>query len=215
MFPAACAFCLIRTLRRTPVPEMRRTDVDSDNLNNSARSLEDAFFAKENSRLLKEMRERARTQERRAAMREVVRVDDEALIDHLIALGLEPETVLALQLVPLAAIAWADGQMEPRERDAVLKAAAAQGVAPDSIAGRMLDKWLATAARCRTRGRVEASHAGALAALSPKERDDIRASALDRARSVAEAAGGFLGLTSKISVHEQAVVDELSKTLAD
>ena len=43
-------------------------------------------------------------------MREVVRVNDDALIDNLIALGLEPGTVLALQLVPLAAVAWADGQ---------------------------------------------------------------------------------------------------------
>ena len=194
---------------------MRRTDVDSDNLVHSARSLENAFFDKENTRLLKEMRERARTEERRAAMREVVRVDDEALIDHLIALGLEPQTVLALQLVPLAAIAWADGEMEPREREAVLKAAAAQGVAPDSIAGEMLDKWLAKRPGAEL---VDAwkRHMRALwPLLSPKERADIRASALDRARSVAEAAGGFLGLTSKISAQEQAVVDELSKTLAD
>ena len=189
--------------------------VESDNLNNSARLLADAFFAKEDARLLQQMRERARTQERRAAMREVVRVDDEALIDHLIALGLEPETVLALQLVPLAAVAWADGQMEPRERDAVLKAAAAHGVAPGSVAGQMLDKWLAHQPGAEL---VDAwkRHMRALwPLLSPKERDEIRVSALDRARSVAEAAGGFLGLTSRISPEEKAVVDELSKTLAD
>ena len=194
---------------------MRRTDVESDNLNNSARLLADAFFAKEDARLLQQMRERARTQERRAAMREVVRVDDDALIDHLIALGLEPETVLALQLVPLAAVAWADGQIEPRERDAVLKAAAAQGVAPGSVAGQMLDRWLAHRPGAEL---VEAwkRHMRALwPLLSPKERDEIRASALERARSVAEAAGGFLGLTSRISAQEKAVVDELSKTLAD
>ena len=70
--------------------------MDSDNLVHSARSLESAFFAKEDARLLQQMRERAQTLERRAAMREVVRVNDEGLIDHLIALGLEPETVLAL-----------------------------------------------------------------------------------------------------------------------
>jgi hypothetical protein len=116
--------------------------VEPDKLNSAARALEDAFFAKENARLLQQLRERARQQERRAAMREVVRVDDEALIDHLIVLGLEPETVLALQLVPLAAIAWADGRIEPRERAAVLKAAAAKGVTPDSVAGQMLDSWL-------------------------------------------------------------------------
>jgi hypothetical protein len=51
--------------------------------------------------------------------------------------------------------------------------------------------------------------------LSPKERDEIRGSALERARSVAESAGGFLGLTSKISAQEKAVLDELAKVLAD
>jgi hypothetical protein len=51
--------------------------------------------------------------------------------------------------------------------------------------------------------------------LSPKERDEIRASAIERARSVAEAAGGFLGLTSKISPKEKAVLDELARILAD
>lgn len=116
--------------------------MERDDFNSAAKTLEDAFFAKENARLLQQMRDRAKQQERRAAMREVVRVDDDGLIDHLIELGLEPQTVLALQLVPLAAIAWADGQIEPRERDAVLKAAAAQGVPPDSVAARMLDSWL-------------------------------------------------------------------------
>jgi tellurite resistance protein len=189
--------------------------LERDNLNNAARTLEDAFFAKENARLLQKLRDRAREQERRAAMREVVRVDDDALIDHLIALGLEPETVLALQLVPLAAVAWADGQIEPRERDAVLKAAAAQGLAPDSVAGQMLARWLAQRPGAEL---VEAwkRHVRALwPSLSPKERDEIRASAIERARSVAEAAGGFLGLTSKISPGEKAVLDELAKTLAD
>jgi tellurite resistance protein len=120
-----------------------------------------------------------------------------------------------LQLVPLAAVAWADGQIEPRERDAVLKAAAAQGVTPDSVAGQMLNSWLVQQPSAEL---VNAwtSHMRALwPLLSPKERADIRASALERARSVAEAAGGFLGLTSRISPQEKAVLDGLAQTLAD
>jgi hypothetical protein len=51
--------------------------------------------------------------------------------------------------------------------------------------------------------------------LSSNERDEIRASALERARSVAEATGGFLGLTSRISPQEKAVLDDLAASLAD
>ena len=184
-------------------------------LTSAAQTLEDAFFTRESARLLQQMRDRARQQERRQAMREVVRVDDDALIDHLIELGLEPGTVLALQLVPLAAIAWADGEIEPRERDAVLKAAAAQGVNPDSVAGQVLANWLVQKPGAEL---VDAwkRHMRALwPKLSAKERDDIRKSALDRARRVAEAAGGFLGLTSKVSPQEKAVLDELSQVLED
>jgi hypothetical protein len=48
---------------------------DTLNLNDAGKALEDAFFAKENARLLQQLRDRATQQERRAAMREVVRVD--------------------------------------------------------------------------------------------------------------------------------------------
>jgi tellurite resistance protein len=189
--------------------------VERDDFNSAARTLEDAFFAKENARLLQQMRDRAQQQERRAAMREVVRVDDDAVIDHLIELGLEPQTVLALQLVPLAAIAWADGKIEPRERDAVLKASAAQGISADSVAGQMLDRWLAQRPGPELVDAWKRQMRALWPSLSQKERDEIRASAIDRARSVAEAAGGFLGLTSKISPEERAVLDDLAQALKD
>ena len=148
-------------------------------------------------------------------MREVVRVNDDGLIDHLIELGLEPQTVLALQLVPLAAVAWADGQIEPREREAVMKAAASHGVAPESVAGQMLDSWLTHRPGAELVDAWKRQMRALWPSLSPKERDEIRASALERARSVAEAAGGFLGLTSRVSAQEKIVLDELAQALAD
>jgi hypothetical protein len=189
--------------------------VERNTLNDAGKGLEDAFFAKENARLLQQMRDKAKQQERRAAMREVVRVNDDALIDNLIALGLEPGTVLALQLVPLAAVAWADGQIEPRERDAVLKAAAAQGIATDSVAGQLLNNWLVQQPGAELVDAWKRQMRALLPLLSPNEREQIRASALERARSVADAAGGFLGLTSRISAQEKAVLDSLAETLAD
>ena len=189
--------------------------MERNTLNDAGKGLEDAFFAKENARLLQQMRDNAKQQERRAAMREVVRVNDDALIDNLIALGLEPGTVLALQLVPLAAVAWADGQIEPRERDAVLKAAAAQGIATDSVAGQLLNNWLVQQPGAELVDAWKRQMRALLPLLSPNEREQIRASALERARSVADAAGGFLGLTSRISAQEKAVLDSLAETLAD
>jgi hypothetical protein len=76
-----------------------------------ARTLEDAFFTKENARLLEQLKGK----QKREALREMVKVEDETFLDRLIELGIGPETVLALTLVPLIAVAWADGTLDGRE----------------------------------------------------------------------------------------------------
>ena len=106
--------------------------MDPERMSTSARALEDAFFAKENARLLAELRAEARKTERRQAMRDVISIKDEALVEHLLELGLGSETVLAVTLVPLAVVAWADGSIQPQEREAILKAASDKGIQPAS-----------------------------------------------------------------------------------
>jgi hypothetical protein len=183
-------------------------------LNSAAKALEDAFFAKENARLLEQLRARQKEAERRKALRDVVQIDDEALVDHLLQLGLGPETVLAVALVPLAMVAWADGAIQPKERQAILDAAAEKGIAPGSLARQLLESWLD---RKPSPELVEAWMRYTQTIwpkLTPQEREEVRQVGLGRARGVAEAAGGFLGLTSKISAAEQAVLDELGAVLA-
>jgi hypothetical protein len=50
--------------------------------------------------------------------------------------------------------------------------------------------------------------------LTAKEREEVRQMGLARARAVAEAAGGFLGLGSKISAQERTVLAEMEQLLA-
>ena len=75
-----------------------------------ARALEEAFYTKENARLLEQLREK----KQRTALREVVQIEDDAFLDRLIELGINSEAVLALKLVPLLAVAWADGILDNR-----------------------------------------------------------------------------------------------------
>jgi hypothetical protein len=51
--------------------------------------------------------------------------------------------------------------------------------------------------------------------LSPPEREQLRTGVLRLAEDVAKAAGGFLGLGSKISKQEQAVLDEISQAFEE
>ena len=55
-------------------------------------------------------------------------------------------------------------------------------------------------------------YVGALAeSLDRAALDALKNDVMGRARGVAEAAGGFLGLGNKVSSEEQAVLDELAK----
>ena len=185
-----------------------------EDLSSAARSLENAFFAKENARLLEQLRAKAEHQERRQALRDVVSVDDEGMVDHLLELGIGPETVLAVSLVPLAMVAWADGAIQPKERAAILQAAAQKKIAPGTVAHQMLETWLNTQPDTKLIDAWKRLTTTIWPSLSAHEREEIRAIGLERARHVAEAAGGFLGLTSPISTRERAVLDELAAVLA-
>ena len=174
-----------------------------------ARSLEDAFFTKENARLLEELR----AKRKRDTLREVVQVEDEAFIERLMELGINAETVLALTLVPLTTVAWADGKLDDSERDAITKAAEEKGISPGTAGHQLLETWLSRRPDQELFESWKRYVGGIWETFTDEERDQMRKRTLDWALAVAEAAGGFLGLTSKVSASERAVLKELEKVL--
>jgi len=98
-----------------------------DDLREDSGRLEAAFFVGENATLLQQLRLRTDEERLREELREVVKVKHERFLDRLVALGVRPETALALTLIPLLFVAWADGQLDERERKALLDAAQQRG----------------------------------------------------------------------------------------
>ncbi len=174
----------------------------SDFLNNRGKSLEDAFFRKQDAKLLGKKKHQI-------AMREISGLDNDKVLDHLIELGVTPETLEAIALVPLVHVAWADGNMNEHERDAILKATDAKGIERDSESFETLRGWLDQKPNAKLfttwveyiralHDVVEADHLAELAT-------SITAFAED----VAKAAGGFLGLRS-ISKEEESALAEIT-----
>jgi hypothetical protein len=181
--------------------------------NEQAKELEETFFAKENERLLRELRAKAKLDEKRKALRAVLKTKDPAIVDRLIELGVGPESVMAIELVPLAAVAWADGRLEDKERKAILKAASERGVEPGSANYTMLEAWLKDAPGERLIDAWKKYTRGIWEELTEHERAAVRESIIGKAREIAEAAGGFLGLQS-ISADEKAVLKELEEVMS-
>jgi hypothetical protein len=182
-------------------------------LKKQAKDLEETFFAKENERLLRELREKAKVDEKRKALSAVVKAKDPVIIDHLLELGVGPESILAMGVIPLAAVSWADGRLEDKERKAILKAASERGVEPGSANYTMLEVWLKKKPNQQLMEAWKKYARGVWEQLTEPERVLMRESIVGRARKIAEAAGGFLGVQA-ISPQEKALLEELERVLS-
>ena len=183
-------------------------------LSDRKKALEDSFFAKQNAKLLSDLREKREQQAAKEGLAEMSGIDNDALLEKLVSLDITPDTWAALALVPLVEVAWADGKMDEKERRAVLTAAEASGVPPGSPSAKLLESWLTQ----RPDGRLLESWGAYIieicATLGPTEREHLSKEIVGRARSVAEATGGLLGLGNRVGPEEKIILSELEKAFA-
>lgn len=184
--------------------------MEAEFLGKRRRSLEEDFFRRQDAALLERSRSAQQRASARATLASASRITDPALLDDLVDMGITPETLIALSLVPLIEVAWADDKLEPAEKDAILKAAQQAGLAEDSPGLQLLKNCLAARPSANLKRLWTQYIQSVCASLSATERDSLRAELLERATQVAEAAGSFLGLGSKVSAQEQALLSELS-----
>lgn len=182
-------------------------------LDDRRKALEDAFFQKENEAALKKIREHREELAARGELCAATGVSDESLLDSLLAQGVKAESIAALMLVPVVAVAWADGKIDAGERRAIMEGAASNGIEPGQPAHEMLEGWLEVRPAERL---FEAwgDYAAALCSeLSEDDRIAFAEEVLARADKVARAAGGILGIGS-VSDEERVVMARLRAMLA-
>lgn len=178
----------------------------SEFLKDRRRALEEEFFARYNRKLIDELRQK----QKREALSSVSGINDQAVLDRILALDIDHETFAALTLIPLVEVAWADGKMDAKERTATLRAAGEVGIDTDSPAYALLDSLLESRPSLELMRTWKAYVHELCSDMPPNERDELKENVLGRARAVAEAAGGFLG-SSKIADAERAILEELEE----
>ncbi len=188
--------------------------MSKDFLRDRERALEEAFFAQQDQALLRRLREADATKSKKQALSAASGITDDAVLEKLVALGVEGATVAALSLVPLVLVAWADGQVDVRERDAVLSAAAEVGVEERGAGRQLLDRWLAT----RPPPELIVAWTDYIRAISPRLNDaakkQLKSDLLGRAHKVAGVAGGLLGVGSRTSAVEKEILARLEKAFS-
>ena len=183
-------------------------------LGDRRKALEDVFFAKQNAQLRQQLQEAEKARVQKQTLRAVSGITNDTVLERLITLGITGETVAALALIPLVEVAWADGTMEARERQAILSGAQRAGLSPGTASYQLLESWLGTRPDT-TLLDVWKDYVGALTAtLDAEATQALKQELLGRAHTVAEAAGGFLGLGEKISPAERRMLSELEQAFS-
>jgi len=187
----------------------------TDSFEQRRQGLEDEFFADRERELVEKLRKTLTVEQRREELRTISGIADEKVIDTLMEMHLNGDTFAAFGLFPLVEVAWADGKVDDREREAFLTAAAEQGITPGSPGHDALRIFIEEAPREDARKAWLAWAEAVSAKLAPAERREVREGLVKRARTIAEASGSILGFTNPVSANEERVIARIEKAFAD
>jgi hypothetical protein len=177
-------------------------------LGDKVRTLEDEFFRKEDQRLNARLRELQDKVSSREALGKASGIKNEAILDKLLQLGIRAEGVAALALVPLVEVAWADGSIDERERREILGRAEKSGIALGSTDHALLQSWLERRPEPKLLSAWTHMVEGLCEHMTPEQVRALRAELIERARAIASASGGLLGV-GKVSAAEADMIHQL------
>lgn len=175
---------------------------------------EEYFYAREQD-LLAKLRKKAESEAQRQGLGEATGIGNEEILEILREMGFDRETVVLLFLIPLLQIAWSDGHLEAKERALILEASHAYGIKEDHPAYQKLQGWLHAKPPKEIFERALRVIGEIMSFQTAEQRDIIEHKLVDACERVAAASGGFLGLGSKVSAAEKAILKRVATAIAD
>jgi hypothetical protein len=181
-------------------------------LGDREQALETEFFRKQEVVLLDKLRAKLDHDTHKKALADNSAITDDAVLEHLVSLGIHANTLTALSIIPLLAVGWADGSIRPAERNTVIAAAVEHGIARGSEAWLLLERWLDEPPDEEIIAAWEAYMAAVAKSMDSASRARLKDQILAHAREIAEAAGGTLGI-APVSPGERSMLQRLEAAL--
>jgi hypothetical protein len=178
-------------------------------LEKQAKTLEGRFFYRSDKKLIEELHRMQKMKETKEALAGVSGITDDAVLQKLVELNVRPEILATLAMIPLIEVSWADGHMDEKEKKAILDAAARFLEAKTSVDFNLLNRWLERKPDKNLLGAWAVYIKSLCRNLSQRQKDTLKKNIIGQARTIAEAAGGLLGLGPRISRQEQHVLKKL------
>ena len=177
-------------------------------LEERGRALEDQFYEKEDQHKLAAIKDKLSMQNSREELRKASGMTDDAVLDRLVALGLNAKTIAALSLVPLISVAWADGTIQDNELAAILQGAHGKGLEESTDGYQLLQSWLSRPPSDELFTAWEAYIKALAGQLNEEQNRLLKNQVVGFAKMVAAAAGGILGF-GKVSSAEEKVLSRI------
>lgn len=178
-------------------------------LGDRLRNLERRFFTPESTPPIAAKTEARSPEERKKALAEVIGIRNERILTKLLEMEISPEIATALTAIPFLEIAWADGEVDPEEREAVLQCALRLGFTPGTLEYGLLEQWLLQRPEPKLLTAWAHCIEGMCEQLSAADVRALKTSFLAHARTVAQATGGVFGLGPRISMSEATILRSL------
>jgi hypothetical protein len=183
----------------------------SDEMNEQQAALTGAFYRAS----AEEQREHLQLKDEERAAREAIAaatgITDAAFLAELAGLGIRVDSLAALTLIPLIAVAWSDRDLDQRERTAVLNSAVATGIERGSTSYRLLEIWMLEEPPPDLINTWQHFIAALCQQMSGEEITRMESVLLGRARQVAAAAGDAMQRTPHISAAEESCMERLAQ----
>ena len=184
-----------------------------EELHSRGDKMAESFFANQDRELIAKLKQELADEECREALKSASGIEDETVLQNLLDNGITPDSLMAVSLIPLVSVAWADREMADSEKNAILKAAGDAGVKPESAAYSVVEQWLSSRPEDELLEAWKSYISSVKAKLDPAATMQLQTSVVDRANGVAKSTGGYLGL-GKISAAEESVLEELKAAFA-
>jgi len=181
-----------------------------DNLMNRAHAMESIFFARREALIAEQKKELKRMEHTKKALYGISGIKNRDILQKFVELDISPEVAASLALIPLVLVAWADGEVDDKERKAVLENKKGHGIAKDSVSYTLLDEWLKKRPPNKMLAAWTHYISGLCESLNRAEREELKANIMKHAAAVAGASGGFLSIM-KISPEEEGMLAKFKK----
>ncbi|MBL8862924.1 MAG: hypothetical protein JNK02_13080 [Planctomycetes bacterium] len=181
-----------------------------DHLSERGRSLEEEFFKREDQKLIEKLRTLKNAETTYDLLAKATGVSRREILEKLREMNVTPEAAAALAILPFVEVAWADGSIDAKEREALLKAADERGFAAGTTERALLESWLVKRPEPRYFGAWTHTIQGLCEKLTPEQAAEFKRTVMDRARKVASISGGVLGF-GKVSAGESAMLAKIEK----